>query len=82
MLKLKLHCSVFIRLMATAVSVKTTILIVAIDEAAQLDAHCWCKRPECDTSTPSPASSTELRWSVGIISIHAKGNSRRLECLI
>ena len=64
MLKLKLHCSVFIRLMATAVSAKTTSLIVAIDEAAQLDAHCWSERPECDTSTCRNALALRLRHQV------------------
>ena len=37
-------------MMATAMSVKATSLIVAIDEAAHEDAHCWRERPECDIS--------------------------------
>ena len=43
MLKMKLQeftaLSSFINLKATALSIKTTSLIVAIDEAAQWDAH-------------------------------------------
>ena len=72
------------RLMATAVSVKITSLIVAVDEAAQLDASDRMRHVHLSqrAGTPPPALSTELRWYVGISSIYAKNNSRRLECLI
>ena len=79
-LKLELqvyHCSMFIRqLMATAVSVETTISIAAIDEAVQRDGHCWARATgichvQLSSYHSARALNTESSWPVGISSIYA-----------